>query len=113
MNMKTTNELKSIIKKWWDYNQTVAQVGEARYFVEQIGDWESNFTNFQTEGYQTPETDFQLDRVKDVKGGISLKVSSGPNTIDGILIMSTGELVLKDSPTNTTGSGVFQTATMD
>ncbi len=111
--MKTTNELKSIVKKWWDYNQTVAQVGEAKYLLEQIGDWESGFKNFQSEGYQTPETDFQLDRVKDVKGGISLKVSSGPNTIDGILVMETGELILKDVEGNTTGSRVFQTAGMD
>ena len=109
--MKTNNELKAIIQKWWEYNQTLAQVGEARYFVEQIGDWESDFENYQSEGYVQPEVDFDVVRCKDVKGGISLRIESGPHIIDGILNIGNGILTLKDlGEVNTTGSLVFQTA---
>ena len=112
--MKTNNELKAIIRKWWAYNQTVAQVGEARYFVEQLGDWESNFTEFQNEGYQTPERDWDIERAKDVKGGISFRLSSGGNVIDGILDMSSGTITLKDlGEVNTTGSLVFKGASLE
>lgn len=112
--MKTKNELKAIVNKWWVYNGTVAQVGEAKYFVEQIGDCESGFKNFQTEGYVQPEVDFDLIRCKDVKGGISLRIESGPNTIDGILDMSSGILTLKDlGEVNTTGSLVFKGASLE
>ena len=109
--MKTKNELKAIIQKWWEYNQTLAQVAEARYFVEQIGDWESDFENYQSEGYVPPVVDFDVVRCKDVPGGISLRFESGPNTIDGILNIENGILTLKElGDANTTGSLVFQTA---
>jgi len=112
--MKTKTELKAIITKWWEYNQTMAQVAEARYFVEQLADWESGFQNFQNEGYQTPEVDWDIERAKDVKGGISFRLSSGPNVIDGVLKIDSGVLELKDlGEVNTTGSLVFRTATMD
>jgi hypothetical protein len=112
--MKTKNELKAIVNKWWVYNQTASQVGEAKYFVEQLGDWESNFTEFQKDGYQTPEGDWDLERAKDVKGGISFRLSSGTNVIDGILDMSSGTITLKDlGEVNTTGSLVFRGAGMD
>ena len=109
--MKTTNELKAIIQKWWEYNQTLAQVGEARYFVEQITDYESDFENYQSEGYVPPVVDFDVIRCKDVSGGISLRIESGANVIDGILNIVNGTLTLKDlGDANTTGSMVFQTA---
>jgi hypothetical protein len=109
--MKTKNELKAIIQKWWEYNQTLAQVGEARYFVEQIGDWESDFENYQSEGYIQPVVDFDVVRCKDVPGGISLRIESDTNVIDGILNIGNGILTLKDlGEVNTTGSMVFQTA---
>jgi hypothetical protein len=112
--MKTNNELKAIIRKWWEYNQTVAQVAEGRYFEEQIGDWESNFTNFLNEGYIEPVKDFDVIRCKDVKGGLSLRIESGPNVIDGILDIGSGILTLKDlGEVNTTGSLVFRTAGME
>ena len=112
--MKTKNELKAIITKWWEYNQTMAQVAEARYFVEQLADWESGFQTFQNEGYQAPETDWDIERAKDVKGGISFRLSSGVNVIDGILNIENGVMDLKDlGEVNTTGSLVFRTATMD
>ncbi len=112
--MKTKNELKAIVNKWWVYNKGMAQMAEAQYFVEQLADWESNFQNFQNEGYQTPVTDWNIERAKDVKGGISFRLSSGPNVIDGILKTESGELELKDlGEVNTTGSMVFQTATID
>jgi hypothetical protein len=112
--MKTKTELKGIIQQWWAYNQTMAQVAEARYFVEQLGDWESGFQTFQNEGYQTPESDWDIERAKDVNGGISFRLSSGPNVIDGILIIQSGEIILKDlGDVNTTGSLVFRTAGMD
>jgi hypothetical protein len=109
--MKTKNELKAIVNKWWVYNGTVAQVAEARYFVEQIVDWESNFSNHLNEGWIAPNVDFDVIRCKDVNGGISLRIESGPNVIDGILNIGSGELTLKDlSEVNTTGSLVFRTA---
>ncbi len=112
--MKTKNELKAIVNKWWVYNKGMAQMAEAQYFVEQLADWESNFQNFQNEGYQTPSSDWNIERAKDVKGGISFRLSSGPNVIDGILKTESGELELKDlGEVNTTGSMVFQTATID
>ena len=112
--MKTKTELKAIVTKWWVYNQTVAQVGEAQYFVEQLGDWESNFENFQTEGYQTPVSDWVIERAKDVKGGISFRLSSEVNVIDGILDMSSGTITLKDlGDVNTTGSLVFRGASLE
>jgi hypothetical protein len=111
--MKTNNELKAIIRKWWEYNQTASQVGEARYFIEQIGDWESGFRSFQTEGWIQPVLDFDIVRCKDVKGGLSLRMESGANILDGILYMSNGVLELKDIPNmNTTGSLVFRGASM-
>jgi hypothetical protein len=112
--MKTKNELKAIVNKWWVYNGTVAQVAEGRYFIEQIGDWESNFTNFLNEGYVEPVKDFDVIRCKDVNGGLSLRIESGPNVIDGILNIGSGVLTLKDlGEVNTTGSMVFRTAGMD
>jgi len=112
--MKTKNELKAIVNKWWVYNRGMAQVAEAQYFMEQLGDWESDFTEFQKDGYQAPQTDWNLERAKDVKGGISFRLSSGPNVIDGILKIESGALELKDlGEVNTTGSMVFQTATID
>ena len=112
--MKTKNELKAIVNKWWVYNKGMAQMAEAQYFIEQLADWESNFTEFQKDGYQAPESDWNLERAKDVKGGISFRLSSGPNVIDGILKTESGELELKDlGEVNTTGSMVFQTATID
>jgi len=112
--MKTNNELKAIIQKWWEYNQTLAQVGLANYFMEQIVDWESDFENYQSEGYVPPVVDFDIVRCKDVKGGISLRITSGVNVIDGILNIENGILTLKDlGELNTTGSLVFQTAGMD
>ena len=112
--MKTKNELKAIIQKWWEYNTTLAQVAEARYFVEQITDWESDFENYQSEGYVPPVVDFDIVRCKDVKGGISLRITSGVNVIDGILNIGNGVLTLKDlGELNTTGSLVFQTVGMD
>lgn len=111
--MKTKNELIGIIRKWWEYNKTQSQVVEARYFIEQIGDWESGFQTFQNEGYVQPETDFDIVRCKDVKGGISLRVESGTAVLDGILYIESGALELKDIPTmNTTGSLVFRGASM-
>lgn len=112
--MKTKNELKAIVNKWWVYNKGMAQVAEAQYFIEQLGDWESNFTEFQKDGYQAPESDWDIERAKDVKGGISFRLSSGPNVIDGILKIESGEMELKDlGEVNTTGSLVFRTAGMD
>ena len=112
--MKTKNELKAIVNKWWVYNGTVAQVAEGRYFIEQIGDWESNFTNFLNEGYVEPVKDFDVIRCKDVNGGLSLRIESGPNVIDGILNIGSGVLTLKDlGEVNTTGSMVFRTAGID
>jgi hypothetical protein len=109
--MKTNNELKGIIQKWWEYNTTLAQVAEARYFVEQITDYESDFENYQSEGYVPPVVDFDVVRCKDVSGGISLRITSGVNVIDGILNIENGILTLKDlGELNTTGSLVFQTA---
>ena len=112
--MKTNNELKAIINKWWEYNQTLSQVAEARYFVEQIGDWESDFENYQSEGYIQPIVDFDVIRCKDVNGGISLRIESGASVIDGILNIGNGVLTLKDlGEVNTTGSLVFRTAGME
>ena len=112
--MKTNNELKAIVRKWWEYNQTMAQVAEARFLQEQIGDWESDFTEFQKEGWIQPEVDFELVRCKDVKGGISFRLESGPNVIDGILNLNSGLFTLKDlGEVNTTGSLVFRTAGME
>ena len=109
--MKTKNELKAIVNKWWEYNQTLAQVAEGRYFIEQIGDWESDFENYQSEGYVQPIVDFDVIRCKDVNGGLSLRIESGPNVIDGILNIGSGILTLKDlGEVNTTGSMVFRTA---
>jgi len=111
--MKTKNELKAIVNKWWVYNSTQSQVGEARYFVEQIGDWESGFKNFQTEGYVQPDIDFNVSRCKDVKGGISLRIESGTEIIDGILNLDSGILTLKElGEVNTTGSLVFRGASI-
>jgi hypothetical protein len=111
--MKTKNELIGIIRNWWEYNKRQSQVAEARYFMEQIVDWESGFKNFQNEGYVQPENDFDVVRCKDVKGGISLRVESGNVVLDGILYIESGTLELKDIPTmNTTGSLVFRGASM-
>lgn len=112
--MKTKNELKNIVNLWWVYNQSVAQVAEARYFVEQIVDWESRFTTHLNEGWIPPVVDFDVVRCKDVNGGISLRIESGPNVIDGILNIGSGVLTLKDlGEVNTTGSLVFRTAGME
>lgn len=109
--MKTENELKAIVRMWWEYNEPQAQVPEAKYFIEQVPDWESGFTLFQTEGYVQPEIDFDIVRCKDVKGGISFRLESGTNVIDGILNLGSGLLYLKDlGEVNTTGSLVFRSA---
>ncbi len=111
--MKTKNELKAIIQKWYTYNTTQAQVAEGKYLLEQIYDWESNFTEFQKEGYQTPEVDFELVRSKDVKDGISFKMVSGDVYIDGILNILDGSIVLKEIEGNEIGNHVFVGARMN
>ena len=110
--MKTKNELKGIVKHWWDYNQTMAQMPEAQYLVEQIYDYESDYKTFQTEGYQKPEVDFDVVRAKDVKDGISFKIVSGDVYIDGILNVLDGSIVLKEVEGNNLGEHVFIGARM-
>lgn len=112
--MKTGNELKAIVRDWWEWNKPQAQVPEAKYFIEQVPDWESGFTEFQKEGYVQKQIDFDIVRCKDVKGGISIRLESGPNVIDGILNLNSGLLYLKDlGEVNTTGSLVFKGASID
>ena len=93
--MKTINELKGIVTSWWEYNQTLAQVGEAQYFVEQVWDWESGFKNYTKKDWVKDETPFQILRCKDVKGGLSIHLKSGDSEINGILTMSSGVWVDK------------------
>ena len=111
--MKTKNELKAILEQWWDYNQTMAQMPEGKYLLEQIYDWESNFTEFQKDGYQAAEMDFELVRSKDVKGGISFKMVSGNVYIDGILNTMDGSITLKEIEGNEIGNHVFVGARMN
>ena len=92
--MKTKNELKGIVKSWWEYNQTLAQVPEARYFEEQIGDWESGFKNYTKEGYQAPSGSFTTVKAKDVKGGLSIRIE-GSEVLDGFLNTQSGVWVDK------------------
>lgn len=88
--MKTINELKGIVRGWWNHNQTLAQMPEARYFEEQIWDWNSGFKNYTKSEYQRDTSAFQLLRVKDIKGGLAIHLKSGVNEIDGILDTKSG-----------------------
>jgi hypothetical protein len=110
--MKTKNELKSIVNLWWEYNQTLAQMPEGKYFEEQIGDWESGFRNYTKDGYQAPTGSFTIERIKDIKGGLSMKLV-GSETLDGILNVTTGEFVEKEIEGNTTGSFIIRGASID
>lgn len=111
--MKTKAELIEIIHQWWEYNQTLAQVAEAKYFLEQIVDWESGFRMYTREGWVSTNPHFEAVRCKDVKGGLSIRLESGPNFCDGILNTATGLWVEKEVFGEVTGSIVIQTARID
>ena len=108
--MKTKPELRSIINQWWAYNSEMAQLPEGRYFMEQIGDWQSGFRNHTKAEYQ-PDTEIECLKVGDVKEGLSIHLKSGPYEIKGILTKS-GEWIERIESEGT-GSMVFQTAGID
>lgn len=108
--MKTKEQLRAIIRKWWLYNSEMAQMAEGRYFKEQIGDWESGFRNHTKENYQ-PDTEIECLRAGDVKEGLSIHLKSGVNEIVGMLTKS-GEWIERIENEGT-GSVVFGTAGMD
>lgn len=108
--MKTKVELRSIINQWWMYNEQMAQLPEGRYFMEQIGDWQSGFMNHTKENY-VGDTEIQCLRAGDVKEGLSIHLKSGTNEIKGILTKS-GEWIERIESEGT-GSIVFQTAGID
>ena len=87
--MKTANEIKTAIRQWWAYNQTLAQGPEERYFAQQIQDWESGFRNHTKENYQAPSSSFWLLSAKDVKDGLSIHIT-GSDEVNGILDLKTG-----------------------
>lgn len=107
--MKTKEQLRAIIRKWWLYNSEMAQAAEGRYFEEQIGDWESNFKNHTKADY-VGDTDL-IAVSKGVKEGLSIGLADGDTRIEGILLHS-GEWIERSSNAGT-GSVVFQTAGMD
>ena len=111
--MKTKSELQAIIKSWWDYNQTLAQMPEAKYFQEQISDWESGFRNYTKEEWVSTHTAFTLGRCKDVKGGLSIRLESGPNFCDGILNTTTGVWTEKETNGMELGSTLMRGATIE
>jgi hypothetical protein len=88
--MKTANEIKQIIRQWWEWNSTMAQLPEGRYFKEQLGDWEAGFQNSVNEGYTPKQTDFVVVSAKDVAEGLSVHIE-GSETLKGVLNTKTGE----------------------
>jgi hypothetical protein len=98
--MKTKTELKAIVKKWWVYNGTLAQQPEAKYFLEQIGDWESGFKNYTKEGWSADSTEFEVQKVKDVKGGLAITLV-GEEVLDGVLDTKTGVFTEKNGSADT------------
>jgi hypothetical protein len=107
--MKTKEQLRAIIRKWWLYNSEMAQAAEGRYFEEQIGDWESEFRNHTKADY-VGDTDL-IAVSKGVKEGLSIRLGDGDTRIEGILLHN-GEWVERIENEGT-GSVVFGTAGMD
>ncbi len=105
--MKTKAELIAIIKQWWAHNQTVAQGAEGRYFLEQIGDWESGFRMYNREGWVSENTAFVAVKCKDIPNGLSIRLESGTEYCDGILSKG-GVWIEKD-----TNPSPIQSARMD
>lgn len=93
--MKTTNELKGIVEQWFEKNKEDAAVPSAEQFRSDV-----------------KEDGFEIVRCKDVKEGLSVKLESGGNEVDGILMYSTGQMVCKESFQNEVGSTIFRGATM-
>ncbi len=109
----TKAQLNRIVKSWWDWNQTIAQTPEARYFIEQIYDWNTGFKEHTKDGWIADRSEFEVLKAKDVKEGISLVLKSGNNIIDGILQTGTGEWMGKEPLNNITGSFVLRGASID
>ncbi len=82
--MKTANEIKQIIRQWWEWNSTMAQLPEGRYFKEQLGDWEAGFQNSVNEGYTPKQTDFVVVSAKDVAEGLSVHIE-GSETLFNVV----------------------------
>jgi hypothetical protein len=77
--MKSTNELKALVQKWWQDNTKVATPPLARDFKTEI----------VAEGVT-------ITRCKDLDKAISFRIESGDNYIDGLIVNGTGEIQLKD-----------------
>ena len=100
--MKTKAELKEIIQSWWEYNQTLAQVPEGRYFTEQIVDWESGFRMYTREGWVSTNPEIEVVRASDLKEGLGIHLKSGETDLEGILNTKTGEWKDKGASDTTT-----------
>jgi hypothetical protein len=104
--MKTANEIKTIIRQWWEWNSTMAQLPEGRYFKEQLGDWEAGFQNSINEGYTINETHFRVVSAKDIGEGLSVHIE-GAETLKGVLNTKTGEFTQRgDSPQPFRGASI-------
>jgi len=100
MNMKNNNQILTIIRKWWEYNQTMAQLPEAHYFETQIRNWESGFSTHLEGDYSPNECGFNVISVKDIKEGLSIHIE-GSSILKGILNTKTGEWIGRGNPTDT------------
>ena len=105
-------QLQAIINKWWVWNQSQSQMGEAYQFIGQIGDHSSGFRNWSKEGY-VADTAFTVQKCKEVKGGLAIRLESGGNHADGILNLQTGLWVEKEVVGDVTGSFVMSGASID
>jgi len=94
--MKGINELKAIVTEWYNKNKGESIVASAFAFKDSV-----------------TENGFQIVRCKDVKEGLSIRLESGDNYIDGIFVFSTEQMVCKESFENELGSTVFRGASID
>ena len=81
--MKSTNELKGLVRDWWIANQSKSEPPLARDFKNDI-----------------IGSDFDVVRCKDLDKAISFRIESGDEYIDGLIVNGTGEIQLKDESHN-------------
>ncbi len=93
-------ELIKAITDWCEWSKGESQTGEGYQFETQAHN-------------KAVKKDFVIERVKGVKGGLSIRLESSGSVVDGILNITTCQFTQKEIIGNQTGSLVMRGASID